>query len=188
MNASPACIIDHLENIWPDREKELFTWKLGPIENALPGFRVCCVKPIEPTEPWIYVSIGASQVKIASNYRLEFMLEAPADNARHIETLAIVAHYHATGDTLDLGHIVNGGRPWLNESKCDRFLVSLPYPFGPRFEWLHSDANEDTRFLWLLPITSNEASYAKTQGIESLEQLFDKYEIDAVDPARPSVV
>jgi hypothetical protein len=39
---------------------------------------------------------------------------------------------HATGGdyTLDHGHTVPIGRPWVRGSRCDRLLVRLPYPWG----------------------------------------------------------
>jgi hypothetical protein len=122
-------------------------------------------------------------------YSVEFVLLAPDENARHIETLAIVTHYHAiTTAKLDVGRIVNCGRPWLHNSACDHLLVSLPYPFGPTLEWCRSGTGgQDTRFLWLLPITASEASYASSWGVDSLEQRFDQCEIDAIDPQRKAV-
>ncbi|MFI7602077.1 hypothetical protein [Actinoplanes sp. NPDC049681] len=35
---------------------------------------------------------------------------------------------------LDGGPTVPIGRPWLDGSHCDHYLVSLPYPIGPDFE------------------------------------------------------
>jgi hypothetical protein len=181
-------IRDHLNLFWPDRHKEFFTWELGPIKRVLSEFMVCRIGPDSTPEPWIYISVGASEVDLGRPYATEFVLLAPDDNARHIETLAIMTHYHATNaNRLDIGRIVNCGRPWLDNSACDRFLVSLPYPFGPTLEWCHAVTGPDIRFLWLLPITSSEAAYASTHGVESLEQLFDQHQIDAIDPQREPV-
>jgi hypothetical protein len=178
----------HLRQIWPDRSMDLFSWELGPINEVLPDFLVCRIAPLTPQEPWVYVTIGASKIHIGESYSIEFVLLAPDDNARHIETLAIVAYYQATRkDKLNVGRVVNCGRPWLGNSTCEHLLVSLPYPFGPSLEWYHTNKGDHVRFLWLLPITASEATYASACGIESLERRFDECEIDAIDPCRQAV-
>ncbi|HEY1067112.1 MAG TPA: suppressor of fused domain protein [Pirellulales bacterium] len=177
----------HLRNFWPDREQRLFSWDRGPILQTLPNFRVCRVTP--PTlESWAYVSVGASVVAMDATYTLEFLLLAPYEDARHVETLAMIAWHHAAG-ALDWGRIVNLGQPWLDDSACDHVLVSLPYPYGPEFEWCcpGDDEGKHIRFLWLLPITAGEAKFAYANGVEALEQLFDQHTINSVDPHRKPV-
>ena len=112
----------HLRQIWPDRSMDLFSWELGPINEVLPDFLVCRIAPLTPQEPWVYVTIGASKIHIGESYSIEFVLLAPDDNARHIETLAIVAYYQATRkDKLNVGRVVNCGRPWLGNSTCEQW-------------------------------------------------------------------
>lgn len=175
-------LIAHYLKTWPDHDMDLFSWELGPIRKVLPDFRVCRISPLQPPEPWVYVSIGAS-----IDDTIEFFILSPEENPRHVESLAIVAHFHATGGRLTVGRIVNCGRPWLEGSKCDHFFVSLPYPYGPALEWCDA-TKQRTQVLWLLPITSDEADFAALHGIEALESAFDKAEIEMVDPQRPSVV
>jgi hypothetical protein len=105
-------------------------------------------------------------------------------DAAHIETLAMVAYYHHT-EGLDVGHTFPIGRPWCSGAACEHFLVSLPYPFGPKLELLGRD---DVRFLWLLPIHDSERKFWREQGPEALESRFDAAEIDFTDVNRPSVV
>ncbi len=182
-------VFDHITGFWPHHSKELFLWELGPINEVLPEFQVCRISPQSQRDPWVYVSIGVSDVTVEGEYAVEFVLLAPDDNARHIETMAMVAHYHATmANKLDLGQIVNSGRPWLGDSKCDHLLVSLPYPFGPSLEWCQGGPSKKIRFLWLLPITPSEVAYAEGFGVELLEQRFDEEEIEEVDPQRKAVV
>jgi hypothetical protein len=45
-------------------------------------------------------------------------------------------YYHRPG-RLGLGHTLPIGEPWLPESACDHWLVSLPYPFGPDLQTCH---------------------------------------------------
>lgn len=60
--------------------------------------------------------------------------------------------YYHRGGRLGLGRTVPIGEPWLPGSRCDHYLVSLPYPFGPDLQVCHiGDLHVD--FLWLLPIT-----------------------------------
>jgi len=55
-------------------------------------------------------------------------------------------------------------------SRCDRLLVSLPYPWGPNLQTCHvGDRHVD--FLWLLPITQEECDFKVTNGLEALESL-----------------
>ncbi len=66
-------------------------------------------------------------------------------------------------------------------------MVSLPYPFGPKLEWLES-GEVRTRVLWLLPITSAERAFLTSDGVNALEQKFDDAAIEYWDIDRPSVV
>jgi hypothetical protein len=178
----------HLDGIWPAQNKEHFTWQLGPIGQVLPDFTVCRIEPLRPENAWIYVTDGACEVETGKGYGLEFVLVAPDDDARHIETLAVVAYYHVTTDEkLDVGRIMYSGRPWLDQSRCDHFLLSLPYLFGPKVEWCGNATEKQIRFLWLLPITKSEAHFAAHYGVEALEERFEKHEINTVDPGRQSV-
>lgn len=100
----------------------------------------------------------------------------------------MVANLHADARyRLHLGKIINIGRPWIDGASCDHLLVSLPYLLGPKFEYLRV-LDLSIRFLWLLPITQSEASYARTHGVEALESVFERTAFDTLDPTRNSVV
>ncbi|MFJ8035988.1 suppressor of fused domain protein [Streptomyces sp. NPDC096032] len=81
----------------------------------------------------------------------------------------------------------SAGRGWMTP-RCDHYLISLPYPYGPDFEVCAWDETAHARILWLLPITKAEKDYRREQGLEELESLFDERAINPVDPQRPSVV
>ncbi len=72
-------------------------------------------------------------------------------------------------------------------SKCDHLLISIPYPYGPKLEWLKL---EDTcvRFLWALPITGREAAFAELNGYQALEEKFEASKVNYQDIPRSSVV
>jgi hypothetical protein len=101
--------------------------------------------------------------------------------------LTATAHYHRTGRQLDLGHTVNFGRPWTENSSCDHGLISLPYLDGPALEWLDL-GDRKIRFLWIIPVTSAEARFAKDHGVDCLEERLEAAHFNYLDGERPSVV
>jgi hypothetical protein len=134
---------------------------------------------------WSYATCGMCCQPDA--VALELHLFSPVETESHVELLTSVAHYHLTGAYLDLGHVVNFGRPWLPNSLCGHGLVSLPYLDGSRLEWLSSRVGT-VRFLWLLPITSQEAKFCSENGLEFLERKFESESFDYLNPLRSSVI
>lgn len=179
----------HLNLFWPERNKEEFQWAFGPTRVRLPRFRVVRVAPKESNEAWIYVSLGAWEAGSNEQTGLEFLITSPEETPRHIETLAMIANYHADprfrlhiGDTPSIGH------GWIEGSACDHLLVTLPYQYGPKFEICHVDNSRHVRFLWLVPITAGEASYVRDNGAEAFEARLEEAGLDVLDPNRQSVV
>ncbi|WP_185078529.1 suppressor of fused domain protein [Nonomuraea jabiensis] len=119
---------------------------------------------------------------------LEFVLTARTDDWQHLESMTMNAYYHAgpPHQRLDHGHVVPIGRPWFADSVCDRYLISLPYPFGPDFEVCAWDGGH-ARILWLLPITSAERDLIMNAGLEAFESLLEEKRVDYTDPHRSSV-
>lgn len=120
------------------------------------------------------------------HFCIVFLL-ASTENDFSIRPLISIAHYHASGNILGLGHTVNFGCAWYEGSKCDHGLLSLPYLYGPDLEWLKSDTM-DIRFLWLIPITTEELQYKKDYGIKALEDKFEETQFNYINPFRSSVV
>jgi len=173
--------------------KEFFTghrykeevWTLGPGPEVLPRLRVACLSPGPRTGLWVYVTVGAWEVR-SGDVMLEFLITAPAADLRHVELLTMAAYYHRT-QGLGLGHMLPIGEPWLEGSACDGLLVSRPYPFGPELEMcclgerhMHLD--------WLLPITTAERVFKVERGQEALEQRFDACGLEYWKPSRASAV
>jgi suppressor of fused protein SUFU len=178
----------HIEQQWPGREKVEFVWEKGPIEHSVPGFRVCRISPKDPSDPWIYVSLGASALPAAEGERFEFFVLSPVESPIHVETLAMVTNFHSDARyRLAEGRIVRIGRSWVEGSRADHLMVSLPYPFGPAFERCAVD-DLVVRFLWLVPVTEAEAKHAREHGHAALEELLERVSVNTVDPLRPSVV
>jgi hypothetical protein len=132
----------------------------------------------------IFATVGAAE---RSGDGLEIFMMTSDDSTRHAELLAIVSHYHLTGNRLDLHHIVNIGEPWTPGSPCTYAYLSLPYAFGPSLEWL-STPQRRTRCLWLVPITASERELLLTSGVEALESRFEQLQPDLTSPQRSSVV
>ncbi|WP_241683039.1 suppressor of fused domain protein [Actinomadura sp. J1-007] len=138
-------------------------------------------------EAWVYVTTGCSLVH-TSGGGVEFFVMSPFADEKHSETLAMVGHYHSfQAHKLDVGSVVNLGRPWMRGSSMEHLLVSLPYPYGPDLEWASQDAGR-ARFLWLLPIHRSEAVFIKRRTLEEFESLMDARGVNVLDFNRESIV
>lgn len=176
----------HLSESWPDREHEDFRWTLGPISQVISGFMVRRVSALGPGSSYIYLSVGAFSV--GSEQMREFFIMSPVESPRHVETLAMVAHFHSRqthhlkhGDVLDLGH------PWLEGSDYRHLLVSWPYALDARAASCAVE-REEIIYLWLVPISDAEAQLVRERGSEALEEILEKTGTNLLDPKRPSVV
>ena len=188
--AARAALLNHLRAQFPGQVIDELPGVEGPIDDRVEDFRIFRVHPQRSGGWWLYVSCGCWAATQEHGHGLEFVLAAPADDWVNVESVTMNAYYHCgpPKNRLDVGHTVPIGRPWLGESKCDHYLVSLPYPFGPDFETCAWDDGAHVRILWLLPITKAEKDFRREQGLEALECLFEEHAIDPVDTRRPSVV
>jgi hypothetical protein len=176
----------HLDAFFAGREHEEFWWNLGPIRETLPRFRVRRIDPASRQDTWIYATVGAWEA--APDDPLELYLEAPEEDPRHVELLSMVAFLHAEPRyRLHVGKVLEIGRPWMDRSRADHLLVSLPYPHGPALERCEV-ADRLIRVLWLLPITADEAAFAREHGHERLEERLEAAAVDWIKRRRRSVV
>ena len=159
----------------------------GPIQEVAPGFHVLAVAPGPRTEFWVYVSVGGFLVTKANLPDLEFMVIAPDDREMFVERLAMTVHYHHT-QTLGPGHSLPLGEPWCEGSTLDHALISLPYPFGPALERFPVPNGGHGHLLWELPITAGEREYKVEQGLDALEEQFERAGLRYWDFARDSVI
>ena len=168
------------------RRPAIITSPTGPIERSIPEFRVAQFNPRDANEAWVYASIGAW--RIASSSRYEYLITAPYADTIHVETLAMVANFHADPRYgAPEGKVLNIGRPWLDRSACTSLLVSLPYQFGPALERFESNGVR-VRFMWLVPITDAEATFALEHGVSALESRLEAARVDTLDADRRSVI
>ena len=178
-----AIVRQHLRQFFTGHAHEDHVWTLGPQEE-LPRLRVIEFAPGPKSDLWVYATIGAWEAR--EDPLLEFLIAAPAQNLRHVELLFMAAWYHKH-EGLGPSHTVPIGEPWLPGSACEFFLVSLPYPFGPKLEVCNS-SNRHLRLLWLLPITAAEREFNVKEGVDALERRFDECELEYWVPDRCSVV
>ncbi len=183
-----SVVLEHVKGFWPNSMVVEEQWKRGPIQENVPGFRVLRVKSGTPRRPVIYVTNGCFILESAQHIRHEFFLISPKEEPQHVETLTMLANFHADERyKLDVGSVVNIGDPWMPGSNCDHLLISVPYPYGPKLEWLKMP-DICVRFLWALPITQREAAFVELNGLEALEQKFDAAKVDYMNPSRSSIV
>lgn len=184
-NADPSATVRrHLGEFFAGHACEEHVWTLGPAPEELPRLRVAEFAPGPRTGLWVYATVGAWEAR--DDPRLEFLITAPGPDLRHVELLAMTAWYHGRHG-LGTGHTFPIGEPWLPGSKCEFFLVSLPYPFGPDLEVCNFRGGH-LHVLWLLPITAAEREFKVREGLEAIEQRFDACGLEYWDPHRDPVV
>jgi len=178
-------IAQHYADAW-SQDYSVRRWLDGPVDQ-LPG-DFCILEFARRTtrDMWTYATCCMSQP--SDERRLELHLFSPRADETLVELLTAIAHYHRTGESLWLGHSVNLGRPWLPHSSCDHGLISLPYLDGPALEVLTLPGRGNARFLWLIPVTKAEVQFKGSQGLEALEQAFERSRVNYLDPVRESVV
>lgn len=119
---------------------------------------------------------------------MEFFLLSPRESPRHVETLAMLAHFHADARyRLSIGRTIDIGRPWMDDAAADHLLVSLPYLYGPALEHC-TIGDRHVQLLWLVPITRQEAQYASECGLDALEELLERSGVDLLATHRSSLV
>lgn len=157
----------------------------GPIHQLPHDFSILKFPPHGDRTMWTYATCCMSQPE--DSPAVELHMFSPRESDQVVELLVVTAHFHRTAARLDVGHTVNFGRPWIDQSECDHGLVSLPYLDGPDLETL-SLQSRAIKFYWLLPITSSEVEFKKNNGLDALEEEFDRSGFDYVNPWRESVV
>ncbi|QNQ08350.1 suppressor of fused domain protein [Sphingomonas alpina] len=155
----------------------------GPVSDLPSDFTVLKFPPRVGCPAWTFATRCMSQPE--DDKPLELHCFSTDDDFGLVELLYITAHYHRTGSDLDMGHTVNFGRPWSPGSPLGFGLVSLPYLDGPRLEIMESTG---ARFLWLLPISSDEVAFKRAHGLDALEQAMERTSFDYLDPFRPNVI
>jgi len=178
-------VIEHFERRWGLPEAE-FRSARSPLEEVAPDLSLARYR--RESGLYSYSTSGLSAANREVPLELFVVVrpeQALVNEYDWLEALSVIAHFHATGASLDVGHTVSLGRPWLPGSSCEYGLVSLPYLDGPALEW---PGDSSFRCLWLLPITAGELEYKRSHGVDALESLLESSGVDVVDAYRPSSV
>lgn len=179
-------IIGHYRKFFEGHKYKVLNWNLGPIAQVVPEFEVVRFSPGPKIGLWVYCSVGASAIKSENSGLHEFLVVSPIESDRLVEILAMITYYHSN-HSLGFGHTLPIGEPWLEDSKCTNWLISLPYPFGEELEILPLNESH-AHVAWLLPITDAERDFKVQNGLEALEQSFDDAGLKYWDINRISVV
>ncbi|HEY1385426.1 MAG TPA: suppressor of fused domain protein [Dongiaceae bacterium] len=174
----------HYRSVWGvDAEPRQFS--AGAIQRLPVDFIILRYPPHAERALWAYATCGMSQPDDAAP--LELHMFSPRASPEIEELLVVTAGFHRTYATLDVGHSVNFGRPWLTESNCRHGLISLPYVDGPTLENLRIGETL-VKCYWLIPVTLDEVNYKQLNGLEALEQTFERKSLNYWDPSRESTV
>lgn len=174
----------HYRSAW-GVDPEICPLPAGPHHELPKHFAVLRYPPCGQGRVWTYATRCMSQPDDPKPLELHMLSPRPSDAIT--ELLVATAHYHRTGAVLDLGHTVNFGRPWLDNSLCDYGLISLPYLDGPKLEIMKFNERA-AHFYWLIPITKAEVDYKKQNGLDALEAQFERTGFHYAIPHRSSVV
>lgn len=161
--------------------------------ERVPGLRMLEVTAGKRVDVVSYLTLGCWEAVQSLGVGCEFVLAAREPDVAHLKSLgaAAIAHCGHPDNRLDRGSVVQLDGPWLPGSECDRLLVTLPYPYGPDFEycrWKFRGQNNTARVLWLMPITAAEAAMVALDGVDALETRFEEVGVNFADPARRSAV
>jgi hypothetical protein len=104
---SDGRLLLHVAQFFPSHVVERQRFDKGPVEARIPGFEILIVQPKDPEDGWRYLSDGARDVSIHDG-RNEYLLEAPSRDDVHLETLSMVANFHAKQE--------HGGFTWAASS------------------------------------------------------------------------
>lgn len=148
----------------------------GRFHELPPDFRVL---EFERGRTWCYATAGMGGI--------EAFLVTPSPNSRAVEFLYALAHFHRTGERLGLGHTVFFGEPLWDGSALDHGFLSFPYLEPEGFKSFDGEGGRTT-VAWLIPITAAERIYKKEHGVEALETLFERNNLDYLNPSRPSLI
>lgn len=183
-----AALRRHRAQEWPGVDLTEHRHPVGPVEEALPRFRVHRLDRRRPggRTTFTYLSLGAFQADPAM--MREFHLTSPVASDLHVELLSMVAYFHADPRyRLDHGSTLDIGRPWLPGAGSRHLFVAFPYDLAPEQAFC-AVAEQHVQQMWLIPITPAEFEFVQVEGVEPFEQRLEQSGVDTLDPGRPSVV
>ncbi|UII19566.1 suppressor of fused domain protein [Fulvivirga ligni] len=161
-------------------------WKKGPQDKLHPDFYVLEIAPNRVHNMWAYLTVGMSVDREDHNL-IELVVYSPTQNESLVELLTLNASFHRNADALNLHHSVNIGQPCIHGSNCDHGFISLPYLDGEALE-IFEFAGKRFHCYWFIPITERERDFKMEEGVEALEDLFEKRQFDYLNLHRPCLL
>jgi hypothetical protein len=136
---------------------------------------------------FVYATAGACTAKTPARRSHEFVIQSPTPDTLTREALFLAAYWHVSTDSgAHIGNVLRIGAPWYTGSPMTKLLVSLPYPYGPKFELVKVSRSQQASFVWLLPVHDAEATAIDEHGLEAFEEEMERQKIRFDDPQRPS--
>ncbi|MFS2187700.1 suppressor of fused domain protein [Mucilaginibacter sp. Mucisp84] len=179
-------IKEHYISNWGSNYEEKI-WTTGPINELDNTLTILEFKPTDNRKMWTYATCGMST--FSHEKPVELHLFSAIQNSSILELLTSVVYFHNLNQNLNLGHTVNFGRPWQENSECSYGLISLPYLDGPDLELFDPGNNHKTIFFyWLIPITLQERNYKMQNGLDALEEKLEESQFNYIDSERRSVI
>lgn len=177
-------VVRHYEQFWRTGGRNV-NFTVGPRSNLPKDFGVLEFEPHADRSMWTYATCCMSSEN--DDDPIELHIFSPKQSIEPVELLVATAHYHRTVHLLGVGHTVNFGKPWIEDSPSEYGLISLPYLDGPELENLELPNGKVVQCLWLIPIMKSEVDFKKKKGLEALENCFEEARFDYLDPKRRSV-
>lgn len=177
-------LTDHYNSYFGISGKKI-KWEIGPTWKTHPEFFILEFAPNKIHNMWTYCTVGMSADLIGDNL-IELVIYSPRQDNSLAELLTVHASHHRL-TPFNIHHTSNIGRPWLENSICDHAFISLPYLDGENLEIFQFD-EKVIHCYWLIPITKKERDYKIEYGCEALEELFERKELDYLNPLRTCLV
>ena len=186
MESYKGLVKEHYRSIWGSNIEEK-RWTRYPINTPNNDLTILEFKPTDKRKMWTYATCGMSSLNHKTPIELHLFSAIQDDSL--LELLTSVAYFHNVEQSLNLGHTVNFGRPWQEDSECSYGLISLPYLDGPGLELFNPGNSDEIIFCyWLIPISLKERNYKMQYGLEALEEKFEESQFNYLDCSRESVV
>ena len=122
------------------------------------------------------------------NPRIEMFVYLETKNTEIAQMLVDVASYVYREKTfIHWMHILPLGRRCAEGSSLKSLVFRVPRFEGKTFSQIETK-NGDVQFLWACPVWNEERIFARTKGLEALENKLDKLGTDLFDLKRKCVV
>lgn len=185
-----ADLIEHLES------------HLGPLqsgsagdESTPHGVQVAWFGPDVPfTGVTTLVTVGLSRYHLTlpggEHLHQELLMHVPSGDtsgwaAGHLFFMA--GRMVERRSALPNGQVITQSGPMFPDTEITGFVATSPRYLPEEFAVCPIEEDVPAVVVWLAPVTTGEAAYAREHGWPALERLFREHDPDLCDPRRPEV-